>query len=284
MKKREDSQAFTMPPNRAETHRIDTEAVRLVRTQLTSDWVERSVEERDYGIDMMLEAFDEETPTGILVLLQIKGRKGSFGSDEVSLSVPVKTLLYARMFQTPFFLLHASIEDKKVHFVWLQKYINTRLSLDSPRWNRQEHVNIYFPKDNLVDEGGLEKIRSLVTYVAHRDMGITFLGHLIWLQHHIDNFHHGRDKHEMEQAICRLKEISKLESFLATYEDNSEELDLEELRRALEKTKAYGAFDHGHAELIDTQLTCLHAIEMMFLSKDEQDAFVAENLETDLPY
>lgn len=284
MKKSKDSQAFTMPPNRGKTHRIDTEAVRLVRTQLTSDWIERSVEERDYGIDMMLEAFDEENPTGILILLQIKGRKGSFGSDEVSLSVPVKTLLYARMFQAPFFLLHASIEDKQVHFVWLQKYINTRLSLDSPRWDRQEHVNIYFPKDNIFDESGLFKIRSLVTYITHRDMGITFLGHLIWLQHHIDNFHQGQHKHEMEQAISRLKEIIKLKSFLATYEDNSDDLDLEELRLVLEKTKAYGTFDHGHIELIDTQLTCLHAIEMMFLSKDEQDAFVVENLDTDLPY
>jgi len=273
-----------MLPNRGKTHRIDTDAVRLVRTKLTSDWVERSVEDRDYGIDMMLEAFDEETPTGILVLLQVKGRQERFSSDEVSLSVPVKTLLYARMFQAPFFLLHASIEDKKVYFVWLQKYINTRLSFDSPRWNRQKKVTIYFPKDNVVDEDGLAKMRSLVKYVTHRDMGITFLGHLIWLQHHVENFHQVQDKRELEQALVRLKEIIKLESFLATYEDSCDELDLEELRLALEKTKAYGTFDDGHAELIDTQLTCLHAIEMMFLSKNEQDAFIAENLETDLPY
>lgn len=72
---------ITLPPRRTETHRIDTQAVRVVRSKLTPDWVERSVEDRDYGIDMMLEAFDGDQPTGILILLQIKGHAGRFGDD-----------------------------------------------------------------------------------------------------------------------------------------------------------------------------------------------------------
>lgn len=284
MSKEKLNKVQTKPPKRSQTHRIDTQAVRLVEGSLTPDWVKRNSEDRDYGIDLMLEVFDDEDPTGILVLLQIKGREESFGNKDVSLSVPVKTLLYARMFQTPFFLVHASLEDKKIYFVWLQKYINTRLTTDSPRWDKQDHVKVYFPRDNLFDDAGLSKIRELVTYVTHRDMGITFLSHLIWLRQHVEDFHAGGGRHELEQALFRVGEIKKLESFIATYQDNCEELNLDGLWQALDKAKTYGTFDYDDDGLVDQQLTHLHAIEMMFLSKDEGDAFAAENLETDLPY
>lgn len=256
----------------------------MVESTLSADWIKRSVDDRDYGIDMMLEAFDGDDPTGVLVLLQVKGREDSFGREDVSMSVPVKTLLYARMFQTPFFLVHASLRDQKAYFVWLQKYINTRLTSDSPRWDRQDHVTIHFPPDNLLDEDGLSKIRDLVTYVAHRDMGVTFLSHLIWLRQHVENYYKGGGKHELEQALVRVNEIRKLEAFLASYEDSCEELDLDELWRALDKARAYGCFDFEDDKLVDDQLTSLHAVEMMFLSKDDGDAFVSENLDTDMPY
>lgn len=281
---KKDSRSATLLPKRIDTHQIDTQAVRVVRTKLTPDWVERSVEDRDYGIDMMLEAFDGESPTGILVLLQIKGHEGSFGSEEVSLSVPVKTLLYARMFQAPFFLLNVSIADSQVHFVWLQKYINTRLTLENPRWNRQDSVKIYFPHDNVLNKVGLAKIRSLVTYVAHRDMGISFLSHMIWLRQYVEEFHLGGGRPSLEQAIVRLREIEKLESFWATYEEFCPDLDIDRMRNALAKAKSYNAFDYGDDEFVDDQLSQLHAIEMMFLSKDEKDAFVAENTDSDFPY
>ncbi len=64
-KRKKDSGGNTLPPQRTDEHRIDTEAVRVVRNQFTSDWEERSVEGRDYGMDMMVEAFDGNSPTGI---------------------------------------------------------------------------------------------------------------------------------------------------------------------------------------------------------------------------
>jgi hypothetical protein len=284
MRKSKNKQKVTKPPQRCNTHRIDTLAVRMVESTLPADWIKRSVEDRDYGIDMMLEAFDGDDPTGVLVLLQVKGREASFGREDVSMSVPVKTLLYAQMFQTPFFLVHASLGDQKAYFVWLQKYINTRLASDSPQWNRQDHVTIRFPSDNLLDRDGLSKIRDLVTYVVHRDMGVTFLSHLIWLRQHVENYHQGGGKHELEEALVRVNEIRKLEEFLASYEDSCEELDLDELWKALDKATAYGYFDYEDDELVDAQLAHLHAVEMMFLSKDDGDAFVSENLETNMPY
>jgi hypothetical protein len=273
----------TSPPNRIETHRIDTQAVRVVRTKLTPDWLERNIEERDYGIDIMLEAFDGNRPTGVLILFQIKGHAASFGED-ISMAVPVKTLLYARMFQTPFFLLNVSVEDNTVYFVWLQKYINTRLASENKRWERQEHVTVHFPKDNVLDESGLEKIRSLVTYTVHRDAGFSFLANLIWLKRCVEEFESSSEKPALEQALAHLREIERLDEFLSVYEEQVDGLDMDRLKKTLGKAKSYGYYDYGDDKVVDEEMTKLHEIELMFLSKDDVDAFVAENSDEGLPY
>jgi hypothetical protein len=272
------------PPQRIDTHRIDTDAVRVVRTLLTSDWIERSLEDRDYGIDMMLEAFDGKDPTGALVLFQIKGHEASFGTEPVTFSVPVRTLLYARMFQAPFFLVHVSNTDRKAHFVWLQKYIDTRLTADSPRWDKQEHVTIHFPDENVLATEGLKKIRSLARYAAHRDLGITFMRHLHWLWRHVEEFHRRKSQPEIEQALIRLKEISRLEPFLIEYKVFCSELDIEKLGNALKKAKTYGEFAFGDDDLVDAQLEELCDIQRLFLDKDESDASMINVLDSGFPY
>lgn len=282
-KKNQSEADITSPPKRSESHRIDTQAVRVVRSKLTPDWVERSVEDRDYGIDMMLEAFNGDQPTGVLVLLQIKGHAGAF-EDDIVMAVPVKTLLYARMFQTPFFLVNVSLEDEAAHFVWLQKYMNTRLTTENRRWNRQAHVNIHFPRDNILNDIGLAKIRSLVKYTVHRDLGFTFLGHLIWLEQRIHEFSQGNDKPVLEQALIHLREISKLDEFLGDYEEHLNGLDLDRLRNTLSKALAYGMFDDEDHIVVDKEMESLHAIQLIFLAQDEIDGFVAEHSNEGLPY
>ena len=278
------SKPLTEAPKRSQTHRIDSDAVRVVRTLLTPDWVERSAEDRDYGVDMMLETFDGEDPTGILVLLQIKGQEASFGSDPVSFSVPVKTLLYARMFAAPFFLVHVSNADRKAHFVWLQKYIEIRLTNDSPRWRRQEQVTIHFPAENVLSTEGLEKIRDLAQYTAHRDLGIVFMRHLHWLVRGMDDFYETKSLPAIEQALIRLKEIRGLQPFLSAYDDFCEDLDVEELEAVLKKTKAYGDFDFEDDKFVEEQLTHLAAIQAMFLDKDEADGSMLDAFDSGFPY
>lgn len=284
MAKKNDSgvKKLTSPPTRIESHRIDTQAVRVVRTNLTPDWMERGTEDRDYGIDMMLEAFDGDQPTGVLILFQIKGHAASF-EQEISMAVPVKTLLYARMFQTPFFLLTVSVADDRAYFVWLQKYINTRL-VEHKLWERQEHVTVHFPRDNIFDAAGLRKIRKLVTYTAHRDAGFSFLANLIWLKQYVNEFESGSEKAVLEQALVHLKEIERLDFFLNAYEDHIESLDLKLLKKTLEKAKSYGCYDYGDDQVVTEEMTKLGSIELMFLSKDEIDAFVSENVDENLPY
>lgn len=285
-KRMKDSNENTQPPQRTNQHRIDSEAVKIVRNQLTSDWEERSVDGRDYGIDMMAETFDGDNPTGTLILFQIKGRQASFGSEGVSLPVPVKTLLYARMFQAPFFLVHVSVTDKRAYFVWLQKYINTRLTHENSRWVKQSHVTIHFPLDNELNEDGLLKIQTLARYVAHRDLGIAYLGYLILLQDYWRDYHTGGGRAALAGVIAQVKEIKKIDLFLDTYEETCHDiyLDFDDMLRILKKAESYSCFDYGDEDRVESYITNLQVIARLFLSQDEMDAFVSDNMLTDLPY
>lgn len=137
----------TLPPQRGHTHRVDTLAFRKLLNHLHVDWVVRSMEERDYGIDLQLEIFDGSYPTGSIVFAQLKGTDKSF-AEEPSFQFPVKTLLYAELFNAPFFLFRTSIRDDRTRFIWLQKFIETKISDSSPNWRKQEHVLVSLPDGN----------------------------------------------------------------------------------------------------------------------------------------
>jgi hypothetical protein len=163
----------TPKPGRTETHRIDTKAVRRVISELHVDWVIRSLEERDYGIDLQIEFFEGDNPTGNTAYVQVKGT--STDEKMEKFSFPVKTLLYAEDFIAPFFLFYVSTTGT-IKFVWLQKYIEMQLHVDSPDWRTQDEVTIYFPDENsLGTVGGKEKFIRIVKIQSQQPIALKFL-------------------------------------------------------------------------------------------------------------
>ncbi|MEX6223236.1 DUF4365 domain-containing protein [Providencia hangzhouensis] len=106
---------------RSETHITETEAKKIVNNQIPSDkWVLRSIDERDYGTDFMIEIFENSNPTGDCFFVQSKGTVSSF-DETVKLSFPVKTIKYALLFNVPFFIFYTSIPSNETKYIWLQK-------------------------------------------------------------------------------------------------------------------------------------------------------------------
>lgn len=163
----------TMAPQRVDAHRVDTQAFRTLLNHLHVDWVVRSMEDRDYGIDLQLEIFDGLNPTGVLISGQLKGTEKSF-LEEDSFQFPVKTLLYAELFSTPFFLFRTSISDKKTRFIWLQKFIETKLTDASPEWRTQETVKISMPENNDLEANPSRFLKIAMDPVLQRQ-GLEFL-------------------------------------------------------------------------------------------------------------
>lgn len=162
-------------PQRTITHIHDTKAVRLVLEKIPDSWLVRNMEERDYGIDLLLELFEEihegvQKPTGQMLLFQIKGIDDSWDSskkENTFYQFPSKTLEYAKLFNIPFFVVEATLKDSQVHFMHLQKYAKIKIINSS-----EEKINITIPTENDLDKNqGKDKIKDIAcVYAKEHDL------------------------------------------------------------------------------------------------------------------
>lgn len=274
----------TAPPARPATHEIDTMAVRFVERAFSANLIRRDLQDRDYGMDMLVEVFNGQQPTGTLMLLQIKGHAASSASPVV-MQVPVKTLLYARMFGAPFFLITVSLEDEKAHYVWLQKYIATRLPIDSPKWQTQEKVNITFPIENLLDSDGLRRMTALADQHARRSVGQQFLYHFSWLRRHFDEYRTGFSD-GIQAAVEHASKLTELSDFADFYAEFVDAFDLDSVHRVIQKAAQYRGLplDDDDDNFIDEQFSALDQLQNLFLSGDEIEQFIIENDKDHAPY
>ncbi|MCA8256697.1 DUF4365 domain-containing protein [Burkholderia sp. AU31624] len=268
---------LTQLPARGPTHKVDTRAVRLVMSQLDENWLIRSLDERDYGIDLQLEYFDSDLPTGLVTFIQIKGTEESFENEE-SFSLPVKTLLYAELFSAPFFLFRTSLTDKLTRFAWLQKFSTTALPLTSPNWRYQESVEITLPADNdLVDN--CEKFKNIVLDQRRQRMAIEFLRIEYALSLHSKQV---VDNGEISlSAFCSeaAKKLTSLAPFIIGSEFSGKE-DAEKL------ANLYKIFDNillskkvttpQRIQIMES-LDIMDTIKISFMNEDEIHAFTTKN-------
>ena len=175
---------------RSETHRIDTLAIRKVIQALPDNWVIRDLTERDYGIDMMIEYFEGQNPTGRVAFLQIKGTTKPINTSKgtISFSIEKKTLGYTERFAVPFLLVYCNVSDTKspVYYMWLQKYIATTLHKDYPDWrvDPQETCTVYIPASNTLPDTQ-DRMLSFCHTPQRTTETLQFLGYLYhWKVHY----------------------------------------------------------------------------------------------------
>ncbi|RZK26876.1 MAG: DUF4365 domain-containing protein [Flavobacterium sp.] len=107
---------------RTYAHIIDTAAVKATLNSIPDYWVVRDLSERDYGIDLMIEIFEElgvdkyshktYDATGHICYLQIKGTNTKFDYNKdgtLSYSLDKDSLLYTEKFPTAFILVRVCI-------------------------------------------------------------------------------------------------------------------------------------------------------------------------------
>lgn len=204
-------------PERSETHRTDTSAVRRLMTQLSSDWVIRDLSERDYGIDLKLEYFNDNKPTGKIVFLQVKGtiKKLQVKKDCVTLSkFPVHTLNYATLFPEPFVVVYLSInEGQPIYFAWLQKYISHELN-KSNTWQNQGVTTIKIPIcNNLLDPTGKEKLLKIASYNVMLRLSLEFLRDVLYWKRHFESLL--KDNHDAKDDCIKI--VNKLKAYEELY-------------------------------------------------------------------
>jgi hypothetical protein len=262
------------PPQRGPTHRVDTQAFRMLLSHLDIDWVVRSMEERDYGIDLQIEIFDGANPTGTLVFGQLKGTGGPF-ADEPSFQFPVKTLLYAEMFSAPFFLFRTSIHDGQTRFIWLQKFIETKVPELHPKWRTQGSIVVSMPEGNDLVKNKERFLRLAKEQIRERQA-------LQFLRIEFNLALHGESVLNGEHAVgkfCSMeaKQLRQLREFLLGSEFQGEEdyKNLCELSTHFEDIANVNSISQGQREEVENCLEIMERIKIAYLSEPDIQQFTS---------
>jgi hypothetical protein len=141
---------------RINTHEVDTQARKIVPLVLPREWEYREKTGRDYGIDLEAEIFEDQKPTGQILMFQIKGTEKTieFRDGLAAFDVPTKTLMYSECFVTPILLAICPVNNSKhiFYYIWLQDYIKTVLDFDNKNW-RENTFTTREPLINAVFKG-----------------------------------------------------------------------------------------------------------------------------------
>ena len=112
--------------SRVEQHRTETKSKRIFRNAIEdykepklhiTDVVYRDLTERDYGLDGLIEIFEDDKPTGKIAVLQFKGTESKIEklkkSDFVSCSnISKSNLSYCKQVNNPVILIYVSTLDE----------------------------------------------------------------------------------------------------------------------------------------------------------------------------
>lgn len=166
-----------MQMSRKITHARETESRDRFRTKIDSyyangDALFREWSERDYGIDAIIELFDDGIPTGKIAFVQLKGTAKEITplSDGITISCPnvsSSCLEYAKQNRIPMMLIYFSTCNNSFYYIDLQSQffeLKTRLASD------QQKITVHIPaenyaKDNL--DGFFSLINSYYEETSH---------------------------------------------------------------------------------------------------------------------
>lgn len=138
--------------SRISTHVIETKSADIVRTIIDGYYPDgsalfREITERDYGVDGIIELFENGCPTGQLALVQIKGTEKTIVPLKRTLAVSCRisssNVLYASQNNIPVIVLYVSLKNKIIYYHCLNN--------DSELFNcnfENGTVTIHIPIDN----------------------------------------------------------------------------------------------------------------------------------------
>ncbi len=146
---------------RISTHKIETKTRNNIRKIIDSGpFLFRELTERDYGIDAIIEYFNDEKVTGKIAFIQIKGTNSKIESLKskpvVSCSISKSSALYALQTNIPVILVYASLQcENMFYFICLQEG-----QLDRDKLENQFTITVNIPIQNIIKDNcnELEKI------------------------------------------------------------------------------------------------------------------------------
>lgn len=150
---------------RANSHVIETRVKDNVRKIINSgDCLFREVTDRDYGVDAIIECFNEGRITGKIAFLQIKGTSEKIvtlkNKPVISCSISTSNAQYALQKNIPALLIFASLEsENSFHYVILQDVPSIKNSLEA-----QKTVTVHIPVGNTISANISHLVELIINY------------------------------------------------------------------------------------------------------------------------
>ena len=137
-------------------HVIETKSQDAIRKKIDSfysngDALYREISGRDYGVDAILELFNNGNPTGMISLLQIKGTNNAIvplkRTQEVSCKISSSNASYALQNRIPVILILVSCEPFVFYYTKIQDVL-TEAQLR--KMKKQKSITVRIPIANCV--------------------------------------------------------------------------------------------------------------------------------------
>ena len=154
--------------SRTNTHVIETKSRNKIRTIIDNhgDALFREISERDYGIDAILELFENGVPTGKFALLQLKATEKTILPNKRNPDVSVKNvseanIQYALQNNIPVILIYTSINnDTGFYYADIQTIVD-EATLNALEENSSSATTLKIPQNNYITDD----ISPLITII-----------------------------------------------------------------------------------------------------------------------
>lgn len=143
-------------PNRPEQHEIDSQGFSLLAYLLPNDFIYRTLGERDYGIDGLIEFAPGGNVMGIFISMQLKSTKSInwTGNGTTRVSIRKATCNYWMHGVMPCLLFLADVSQKEVYYIDVKSQIRQRYTefsnCDNFSFIMDKRYSLHFTLENEV--------------------------------------------------------------------------------------------------------------------------------------
>lgn len=144
-------------PSRTPPHKLEARSCDKARTIIDKheSALFRELTGKDYGIDGVIELFENDYPSGKIALVQVKSTqdhiKKNKKTEDVSCTISTSNARYAYQNNIPVVLIYVSLADDGFYFIDIQNAIDLNDSKLRKKINSQKSITVRIPISNWIE-------------------------------------------------------------------------------------------------------------------------------------
>lgn len=139
---------------RPEQHITETKSQRIFERIVPVEWVCREIKP-DYGVDYLVEVFENNQSTGKTFFVQLKGSTQEIKEDTFEKQFTTDNLKYYNSLALPVIIICVSVKTEQIWGIWANRLIE-----QNPIKQKQKTISLSLDKEYLLDDSSFALIAS----------------------------------------------------------------------------------------------------------------------------